>query len=239
MRISSDRLLLRPAAASGAFCPPSGAGGRGHGGGVWQRRETPGDRVSRRVWPAGSVPSMGSGYRRFPVVSNARSNRESTRCAASPVGRAGPLDLGTTTVMPTTTQGRSRSRRPSTAYRDRMLLVTRGSPLPRGGDSDAQRDQFRLALPARDGGLAGPLRAVRRRDPCRDPARSAAQPDGRPLACPRRRPARGVLLRLPGRRPEGQRPPIRSRDHLARPLHAGPLVRPAVGGRRADCPAAA
>ena len=129
--------------------------------------------------------------------------------------------------------------RPSTRYRDRTLMVTRGTPLARGRDPDAHRDQLRAALPARDGGLAGPLRAVRRRDLRRDPARSALQSHRRPLARPRRRPARGVLLRLPGRRPQGPRPPLRSRTHPARPVRAGPLLRPALGDRRGTCPAAA
>ena len=59
----------------------------------------------------------------------------------------------------------------------------------------------------------------------------------RPLARPGRRPARGVLLRLPGRRPRGQRPSLRSREHPARPVRAGALVRPALGDRRRPAPA--
>ena len=94
---------------------------------------------------------------------------------------------------------------------------------------DAGRHQFRAALPARDGRLARACRAVRRRDPRRDPARSAEESDRRPLARARRRPSARVLLWLPRRRPQGQRPSLRHPVHPARPLFAGALVRPAMG----------
>ena len=58
-------------------------------------------------------------------------------------------------------------------YRDRIRWSSPRQPAAGGCDRHAQRDQLRPALPARDGGLAGPLRALRRRDPRRDPARPA------------------------------------------------------------------
>ena len=48
------------------------------------------------------------------------------------------------------------------SYRDNPLIVTRGSPIPAGAVADPGRDQFRAALPAWDGGLADPVRALRR-----------------------------------------------------------------------------
>ena len=45
-------------------------------------------------------------------------------------------------------------------YRDHPLVVSRGSPAPRWRDADAQRNQLRVDLPARDGRLAGAFRTV-------------------------------------------------------------------------------
>ena len=117
-------------------------------------------------------------------------------------------------------------------YREHPLIVSRGCPVPRGSDADAQRDQLRAHLPPRHGRMAHPVGTVRRRDSRRNSPGPALQSHRRPLARPCRRTARGVLLRLPGRRPPRQRPSLRSQDHPDRPGRAGAFVRPAVGRRR-------
>ena len=116
---------------------------------------------------------------------------------------------------------------------------SRGSPLPAGATPTPSGINFVLLCRHGTAVWLDPLRALRRRDLRRDPARPAVQSHRRPLARPRRRPARGVLLRLPGRRPQGQRPPLRSADHPARPVHAGPSPAAGPGGPAAVCPAAA
>ena len=80
-----------------------------------------------------------------------RIDRESRTDTASPV--PGGPDLSSVDddrSCRSPPPGRGRSARLEYTYRDRMLLVTRGSPLARRRDPHAQRGQLRPALPARD-----------------------------------------------------------------------------------------
>ncbi len=106
-------------------------------------------------------------------------------------------------------------------YREHPLIVSRGCPVPQGATPTPSGINFVLICRHGTAVWLVLAEAVRRRDSRRDPARPAVQSHRRPLARPRRRSARGVLLRLPGRRPQGQRPSLRSPDHPARPVLRG------------------
>ena len=122
-------------------------------------------------------------------------------------------------------------------YGDRLLTVSRGSPLPPG--ACLMPNGVNFALVCRHGTAVWLVLS----EPCEGevyaeiPLDDALQPDRRPLACPGRRPAGGVLLRLPGRRAQGQRAPVRSRQDPARSLFPGTLLRPALGDQRRPAPA--
>ena len=76
----------------------------------------------------------------------------------------GPPTISTTSAEPTRGVSVPRSNLDGEA----------GAPAAAGRHADAGRRQLRPDLPARHGGLAGPLRAVRPRRRRRDPARPAA-----------------------------------------------------------------
>src|SRR5262245_50519609 len=96
------------------------------------REAHPHDRAFAGAGGAGSrrIRSR-SGYRGFPVVSTAGLTENPRRDAPA---RAGPgLSMqGTTTAMPITIARTEPMPAAEYTYRDRMLLVTRGSPLPPG-----------------------------------------------------------------------------------------------------------
>ena len=113
----------------------------------------------------------------------------------------------------------------------RPLSVARGSPLPLGASQTPSGVNFALISRDAEVGRPRPAGRVQRGGAGRDPARPGLLPDRISLAHPGGWRARGVLLRLPGRRPEGGRRPVRPVRRPARPGLSGPLVRPALGGR--------
>ena len=249
--VASRRRVSWPPSPVG---PTNGAVGRGgaHRGRLTlglQRRYEPDARAEglrprtcRRVGSIGSRLPAGAdrfdqdivGYRLFPMPDRPRigTSRPDPHRAGGYHGGTDEPHADHDRATATDRDGRIHLSRPHAVDHPRQ-------PAAAGRDPHAQRGQLRPALPARDGGPAGPLRALRRRDRRRDPARPALEPHGRPLAHPRRRPPRGILLRLPGRRPPDRRPPLRPPHHPASTPPPAPCPAAGPGGPATDCPAAA
>ena len=168
------------------------------------------------------------GYLGFRVVSNRRSDRESSRVVLPPGDGSTAQRLARRPSCPR----RSRSR----AVTDTRVHLSRPPAHGLARQPAARRARSRRPAESTSCLLCRHGTAVWLvlSEPCEGeiyaeiPLDPLLQPDRRPLARPRRRPARGVLLRLPGRRPQGQRPSLRSPDHPAstrtrgRCLAAGP-----------------
>ena len=132
-----DSCSVRSVASGGLpSAVPGGDGERGRGGGLILFGKD-----ARPTRPAG-VPAVGSGSPfRISWISGCFQCRIRPRIGPNGPARAeaGPTFQGTTTVMPIIIAGPRPMRKAEYTYRDRMLIITRGSPLPRGRDTHSQR----------------------------------------------------------------------------------------------------